>query len=208
MAEGLKFGRGMRRGQDAYVGQQESFAERADQMPKPLGWVLDAHRTGSLLDHVAPSVIGRLQLARVPVKSVGFLLTAVRIYISTAAANETLKAAIYFYDHAVRQFSLVAGTNVTFPLDAIGRIEVLLPRQQGVELQPWYQYFIGIIVSAGAGAARLSCMTHGVQPVELVREVASALEFSGTIALANTTKSVRNSVPSVTYMSKQAAEVT
>jgi hypothetical protein len=202
----LRTGRGLRRGPDAYVNQQEAFLQQRELNLKQNGWALGPLGEALLCatdDILIPS--GESGFLPLPQLSRIYHLTHVQVY-SDGGGGAHLHVALYTWKRSPASFRIVKNSQCTVSVGT-GLITKALSNVCIVEdsekyFLAWYNHSGGPMSIAG-----IKTNPKGI-PVNIhTHPVLSGEELHETVYLRETTVSSTQSVPFVVYLSTEATEV-
>lgn len=196
MARSLPQGRGYRRGENAYVNQQESFATRAQALPLADQFILQPNVTS--LPASSQNFSGQIFVP------LGFYEKSIRIaearvYI-TVVGGTTLTAQLYVLI-STGEIRQQPGTKVTFDISTTG-----LKQESLASILPAGQrYFLGVEKPSGGQIMGFGGGSN--QSLEQLHTNASTSGLSSTLNLNSITKASVNFIPNIQYYSRDAAQV-
>lgn len=199
----LPYGRGVHKGPDAFLRQQESLSQRAGTLPNPYGRVLDLHH--AMLHNFTPgsAIISSVdEMYFIPLITLerDYTLSHVRARFNAPRANSVLNTTL-FIRHGPHHYHRVAGTEMTWSGAASGVQSRRLPREVRLVTGSELAYAAAaetITPNMGVGTTdvdvpfRVSYIPAAVPPVD--------------VELENLVESTRTNVPWVSYMSQQIEE--
>lgn len=204
---GLPYGRGYAKGEDAWRSKEKDFEDRRLRQPKEDGWVVAASQNPSYgsVQNACITDDDTLYLIRLPVMAETHTFKEARLRCVIAGASESVYAGIYVYQpEPTRAFTLIAGSDVTFPLDTAGLLTK--PLRKELRMVAGQRYFIGTISTDTLSVVTAAFAGDSGGGLEAVRTV-SALTLPKKVELSTTTASYPVKVPLATYVSEAGAEV-
>jgi len=207
----IPHGRGQRRGEDAWSGQEESWAIRArESNPDAAEWFISSfpfHANDAVV--VTGALGAALQLNMLPSLSGVIEVTSARIKIYTQDSGKTIRACIYRFDTSqkTKQFVKVPNTDVTFDVSAQYRTTPLDVKLDGVaRLTPGYPYFLG--TRANSGTVRVPVTTaQNVCHFPSYQIPVEDGPLPGRLNISDLDKNYDGYVPWITYLSKEAEQL-
>ena len=206
----LPFGRGYRTGPDARVGQAESWASRAREIPRRDEWSISPFRAyGS--DQTSATGYGQ-SLRMILLPRLDSILDAdyARLRVTTANAGSFVKACIYRLEtkNDTKRFVKVPSSDVSFLGDSTGVKTVKLGNT--ATLFPDARYFLGAWVSnSSIGISTETNTTQRVVPLKLqtIAVAAADTALPPQVEVGAMTNSYSSYVPWITFMSSLAYDV-